>query len=141
VPFTESLVPSADEDQLTQAILAWASMREHALAQCFDHVITVQPAGHPQGQALPGELVDHGQQPQAAAILGACFYKLVAPHEIALLRSEPDAGSVVEPQAAARLLLGRNFQSFPPPDALHPISPHVPTGLSVLDGDAAPLGT
>jgi hypothetical protein len=78
---------------------------EHALAQRLDYVIAVQPPGHAESQTLPGELIEEGQQPQAAAIVGTRFYEVVAPHMIPLLRSEPDAGSVVEPQAAAWLLL------------------------------------
>jgi hypothetical protein len=45
------------------------------------------------------------------------------------LRPQPDAGSVVEPQTTARFLLGRDLQSFPPPDALDPVSAHVPASL------------
>jgi hypothetical protein len=37
------------------------------------------------------------------------------------LGPQPDARSVVEPESAARLLLGRNLQPFAPPNTLHAI--------------------
>jgi hypothetical protein len=51
----------------------------------------------------------------------AGFDKIVAPDVVLPLGPQPDARSVIEPESSARLLLGGNFQSFAPPDALHAI--------------------
>ncbi len=42
------------------------------------------------------------------------------------LRPKPNARSIVEPQATARLLLLRNLQPFASPDAFHSILAHLP---------------
>ncbi len=45
--------------------------------------------------------------------------------------------AVVQPQAPARLLFGGNLQAFPPPDALHSIFAHLPSGLLQQRRDSA----
>jgi hypothetical protein len=68
--------------------------------------------------------------------MGARFHKVVTPDVILPFRSQPDARSVVEPESSARLLFGRNFQSFASPDALHTIFADAPARLLEQSGDA-----
>ena len=49
-------------------------------------------------------------------------------HVIAMRGTQANAASIVQPQPPARLLLGGDFQAFPPPDALHAILAHLPSG-------------
>ena len=58
--------------------------------------------------------------------MGLRLDEVEAPHVIALLWSQPDAGAVVEPEPASRLLLPGYFQPLTAPDALNPIPAHVP---------------
>ena len=104
---------------------------KHALAQQFDHVRAVQATRHSDRQTFSRECVDHHQQPQTPAIVRARLHEIVAPHVIGVLGPQPDAAFVVEPQSSPRLVLGRNFQTFTPPDALHAILlTHQPDSLS-----------
>ena len=96
----------------------------------------IESPRHTDRQALTAELVDHGQQPQTAAIVRPRFDEIVAPDVIGPHRPRSDAGSVVKPQSSARLLLGRNLQAFPPPDALHTIFAHRPARLFQQGRDA-----
>ena len=86
----------------------------------------VDATGHPDRQAFPRELVDQSHQPEFAPIVGLRFHKIVAPNMIAMLRSQPDAGSVVEPQPAARSLLPGYLQPLTAPDSLNSITTHLP---------------
>ncbi len=54
--------------------------------------------------------------------------EVVAPHVVAMCRSEPHTRAIVEPQPAARLLLLWNLQPLATPDTLHAILAHSPAG-------------
>lgn len=73
------------------------ALGEHHIGQRLDDAKAIDAASDPDGQALASELVDQGQQPDPATIMGLRFDKIVAPDMIAVGRSEPDARSVVEP--------------------------------------------
>ena len=59
--------------------------------------------GHVDRQALAGELVDYRQELQGPPIPGPIKYEVVRPHVVAIRRSEPDTGTVTEPQPTERL--------------------------------------
>jgi hypothetical protein len=56
---------------------------------------------------------------------------------VRVLRPQPDARAVVEPEPALLRLLPRHFQPLPPPDPLHPLAVHPPAGLAQQRGDPA----
>ena len=89
----------------------------------------VDPTRHPDRQAFPGELVDQGHQPKLAPIVGLRLDEVVTPDMIAMLWSQPDAGAVVEPEPASRLLPPGYFQPLTAPDPLDAITPDLPTGV------------
>lgn len=108
---------------------------KHAVAQRFDDMITVQSPGHADRQTFSRELINHGQKPQAAAIVRAGFHKVVTPDMIRFFRSQPDTRSVVQPQTTARLLLNWHLQALASPDALYPVFADAPTCLLQQHGD------
>jgi len=55
---------------------------------------------------------------------------------ISALRPQTYARSIVEPQAAAWLLLLRNFKPLATPDSLYPIFANLPAGALQQSGDA-----
>ena len=61
--------------------------------------------------------------------MGLGLDEVVAPDMIAMLRSQPDAGAVVEPQPASRLLLPGYFQPLTAPDPLNAITADLPTSI------------
>ena len=56
---------------------------------------------------------------------------------VGILRSQPDAGTVVQPQTASFGLLLRNFQPLAPPDPLDPFDVHHPASTVQHRCDAA----
>ena len=54
-------------------------------------------------------------------------HEVVAPNVIRPLRSQSHAGTIVQPQPPARPLFLRHLQPLATPDALYPISAHLPT--------------
>ena len=53
--------------------------------------------------------------------MGAILDEVVGPDMVAVLRPQPDAGSVGQPQAPAFGLSGGNLQPLAPPDTLDPL--------------------
>ena len=96
-PFSHGLPGSIHLRAVVGSHLLGNAVLEHAAAQRFDHMITVQSPGHADRQTFSCELIEHGQKPQAAAIVRARFHKVVAPDMIRFLRSQPNARSLVQP--------------------------------------------
>jgi hypothetical protein len=61
--------------------------------------------------------------------VGLRLNEVVAPDMVAVLRSQPDARSVVEPEAAAWPLLPGYFQPLTAPDPLDPITSDLPASI------------
>ena len=53
------------------------------------------------------------------------------------LRSEPDTGSIIEPEPAFLRLLVRNFEPFAPPDPFHPLVIDMPARVVEQSRDHA----
>ena len=67
----------------------------------------------PDRQAFAGELVDDVEHAELPSVVGAVLDEVVGPDVVAVLRPQPDAGAVVEPEPAPlRLLLAE--PSAPP---------------------------
>jgi hypothetical protein len=62
-----------------------------------DDVGRFEPASHPNGQALMGELVDDIEQTDFAPVMGALLDKVVRPDVIGALCPQPDARSASQP--------------------------------------------
>jgi hypothetical protein len=63
------------------------------------------------------ELVEHVEHPILASIVGAVLDEVVGPDMIALLRAQPNARSVGQPEPAALGLLRWDLQPLASPDA------------------------
>ena len=111
------------------------SAPQHHLRQRFDHLQASQPSGHADRQALPRVFVQQHQQPQRPSIVGHRFHEIIGPDVVGPLRPQPHTGPIVQPQSPSWPLFLRHFQSFSPPDPLHPILAHRPTSLVQLDGN------
>jgi len=110
---------------------------KHHVSHRVDDAEAVDPARHPDGQALAGELIDQGHQPDLAAVVGLSRNEVIAPDMVAMLWSQPDAGPVVEPQPATRLLLPGYFKPLTAPDPLNPITSDLPAGIDKQGCDPA----
>ena len=68
-----------------------------------------------------GKLVNDIEHPISASIVGAVLDKVVGPDVIAVLRAQPDARSVSQPQPASFGLLIGDLKPLASPDALDPL--------------------
>ena len=84
-----------------------------------------------------GELVEHVEHPILASVVGAVFDKVVGPDMIALLRPQPNARTVGQPEPAALGLLMGNLQPLTLPDTLDPLVVDDPARLAQELGDLA----
>jgi hypothetical protein len=84
-----------------------------------------------------GELVEHVEHPVLATIVGAILDEVIGPDMIALLRPQPDARSVGQPEPAALGLLMGDLQPLALPNTLDPLVVNCPARLAQQFGDLA----
>src|SRR5262249_55743319 len=65
-----------------------------------DHIDRFEFAGDTDRQAFMGELVEHVEHPILASVMGAVLDEVVGPDMITLLRAQPNARSVGQPESA-----------------------------------------
>jgi hypothetical protein len=94
-------------------------------------------AGDTYRQTFMGELVEHVEHPVLASLVGAVLDKVVGPDVIAVLRPQPNARSVGQPEPAALGLLIGNLQPPTLPDTLDPLVIDCPAPLAQQRGDLA----
>ena len=84
-----------------------------------------------------GKLVDDVEHADLAPVVGSILDEVVGPDMITVLGPEPDAGAVVQPEAAALGLPRRNLQPLASPDPLDPLVIDEPAGSPQQLGDLA----
>ena len=104
------------------------SAQDEQVGEYINDVDRLEPATDPDGQAFPGELVDDVEHAELPAIVGSVLDKVIGPDVIGVLGPQPDAGSVIEPEPPAFGLLWWNLEPLSPPDPLHPLVVHHPSG-------------
>ena len=123
-PLSERMY-SGGPRRMNRSVRASTTSMELSLAIDADH------------QRLLGELVDDVQRPIGPAIVGPVLDEVIGPDVVGPLRSQPDAGAVIEPEPGPfRLLLG-DFQPFALPDPLHPLVVHMPARVTEHGRDPA----
>src|SRR5262249_28390532 len=95
--------------------------QDEEVAQNIDHIDRLELAGDTDRQAFMGKLVEHVEHPIPASIVGTVLDKVVGPDVIAVLRPQPDARSVRQPEPAALRLLMGNLEPLASPDTLDPL--------------------
>src|SRR5262249_38452302 len=84
-----------------------------------------------------GELVEHVEHPIFASVMGAVLDEVVGPDMIVLLRPQPDARSVGQPEPAALGLLMGDLEPLALPETLDPLVVDCPARLAQQFGDLA----
>src|SRR5215469_15673768 len=84
-----------------------------------------------------GELVDDVEHAKLPSIMGALLKEVVGPHVVRALGSEPNARSVIQPQAGALGLPRGDLQPLASPDPFAPLVVDEPAGLAQKRGDLA----
>src|SRR5204863_2169020 len=111
--------------------------QDEQVRQNVDDVDRLEPAGYADGQAFVSELVDDVEHAEFASIMGALLEEVVGPDVVAALGSQPDAGSVIQPQACALGLPGGDLQPLASPDPFDPLVVDQPAGPPQQLGDLA----
>jgi hypothetical protein len=86
--------------------------------------------------ALLGVLIDQVQYPHRTTVRLPDADEVITPYVALAIRPEPQARSIVEPQAAPCFLLLRILQPFATPDAFDSILAHLPACSIEQRGDA-----
>ncbi|GLT12255.1 hypothetical protein GCM10007928_44880 [Sulfitobacter porphyrae] len=66
--------------------------------------------------------------------------KVIAPDVVAILRAQPDTGSVIQPEPSLLRLLHWHLQPLSPPYALDPLVVRLPARMSQKSGDPTIAG-
>ena len=122
---------------LSDPNVLWHPALQHHVGHRFDDAQAVDATSYPDRQAFPGELIDQSQQSELTTVMGLRLNEVVAPDMVAMLRSQSDAGSVVEPEPAAWPLLPGYFQPLTAPDPLNAITSDLPAGVGKQGCDPA----
>src|ERR1022692_1649624 len=107
------------------------------IGQHINHIDGLELSGDPDRQAFMGELVDHVEPSIFPSIVGAVLDQVVGPDVIAVLGTQPDAGSVRKPEPAALGLFVGDLQPLTPPDPLDPLVVDDPACLLQQPGNLA----
>src|SRR5207247_11111955 len=111
--------------------------QDEEVGQNVDDIDRLELAGNTDRQAFMAELVEHVEHPIPASIVGAVLDEVIGPDMIALLRPQPNARSVGQPEPAALGLLMRDLQPLALPDTLDPLVVDYPARLAQELGDLA----
>jgi hypothetical protein len=103
----------------------------HTTDDCFEL------ASDTDRQAFVGKLVNDIEHPISASIVGAVLDKVVGPDVIAVLRPQPDARSIGQPEPASFGLFIGDLQPLASPDALDPLVVDYPARLAQQPCDLA----
>ena len=110
---------------------------EHHVGHRIDDTEAVDATGYPDRQTFAGELIDQCHQSELAAVVGLRLDEVIAPDVVAMLRPQPYAGSVIEPEPASRPLFPGYFQPLTAPDPLNPITSNLPARIGKQRSDPA----
>src|SRR5205807_2208827 len=112
--------------------------QDEQVGQNVDDIDCFELAGDTDRQAFVGKLVNDIEHAISASIVGAVLDKVVGPDVIAVLRPQPDARSVGQPEPASfGLLFIGDLQPLASPDALDPLVVDYPARLAQQPCDLA----
>ena len=111
--------------------------QDEQLGQNVDDIDCFELAGDTGRQAFVGKLINDIEHPISASIVGAVLDKIVGPDVITVLRPQPDARSVGQPEPASFGLFIGDLQPLASPDALDPLVVDCPASLAQQFGDLA----
>src|SRR3954465_1180844 len=117
-------------------VLGDATQNEQ-IGKHIDDVDRFEPVRDPNGQALVGELIDDVEQADLAPVMGALLEEVVGPDVIGALGPQPDARSIIQPQASALGLSGGDLQPLASPDPFDPLvvdQPACPAQQNAFEG-------
>ena len=124
-------LPHRPGDELRAVVrtnMSGHAAQDEEVGQDVDDVSGLKLPVDPDGDAFPGELVDHVQHAELPPVVSAVLDEVVGPDVVGIFRPKSDAGSIVQPQPASLRLPGRDLQPFLAPDPLDALDVHSPAG-------------
>jgi hypothetical protein len=112
--------------------VATHATQDEEIGQHIDHIDGLELASDPDRQAFVGELVDHIEHAIFPSIVGAVIDEVVGPDVIAVLGTQPHAGSVRKPKPAAFGLFMGYLEPLASQDPLDPLVVDDPARLLSL---------
>lgn len=139
---TEAAQPSAHcmGDELGAIIgpdMLGRPMLDEQIGQHVDDVVGSEPPQRYHRQAFPAELVDDVEHPELAAVVRLILDEVVGPHVPAMLRAQPHARSIAQPESTSLRLPLRYFKTLPPPDPFDHRQADLPASVAEQRMDAA----
>jgi len=111
--------------------------QDEQVGEHVDDIDRLELAIDPDGETLVCELVDDVEHPEFPSLVRAILDEVVGPHMIAVLRPQPNAGALVEPQTPALRLLAGDLQPLASPDPFDPLVVDQPASPAQQFGDLA----
>src|SRR5437879_2482754 len=111
--------------------------KDEQVGRNVDDIDCFELAGDTDRQAFVSKLVNDIEHAISASIVGAVLDKVVGPDVIAVLRPQPDARSVGQPEPASFGLFMGDLQPLASPDALDPLVVDYPARLAQQPCDLA----
>ena len=71
--------------------------QDEQIAQDIDHAGGVELSLDLDGQALPTVLIKDVECPECFLIVGSTMHEVIGPDMVAMLRTQTDAGSIIQP--------------------------------------------
>ena len=105
------------------------------IRQDINDIRRVEFAGNADHQWLLCKLINDVEDAVGAPVMRPVLHEVIGPDVIGPLRSETDAGSVVQPEPPALFLLRWDFQPFTLPDPFNALVVDVPAGVLQQTGD------
>ena len=106
------------------------STHDEEIGEHVDDVDRGELATDAYRQALAGVLVQDVQRPEHPSIVCPVMNEVVGPDVVGVLGSQPDTGSVVEPQSPTPGLPGWYLQPLEPPQPFDPLVVDLPARIS-----------
>ena len=110
--------------------------QDKQVRQHVDDVHCLQSAIDPDSNALARKLVDDVQHSIFPAVMGAVLDEVIGPDVVGMLRPQPHARAVVQPEPTPFGLLMWNLEPLASPDPRYPLGIHPPASLPQHRGDA-----
>ena len=109
-----------------RANVAGHAAQDEEIGQNVYHIGRFEPPIDPDRQAFMGKLIDDVEHPVFLSLVGAVFDEVITPDVVRVLRPQPDAGAISQPEPGLLRLPGRNFEPLAPPEAFNPLVVHHP---------------
>jgi hypothetical protein len=77
--------------------MLWDAPEDEQLKKEIDNILVANLTSHQDSQTFPDIFIDYIQYLEGPAVSRTVYHEVIAPDVILMIRSEPDAGAVIQP--------------------------------------------